>query len=44
VRYEHFRIGGQQIPLLELFTRRTEEIKAAGANAGSFKMLKPWNY
>ncbi|MCW1961462.1 PKD domain-containing protein [Chryseobacterium viscerum] len=38
--YEHFRIGGQQIPLLELFT--TEEYRQLlneGANAGDFKQV-----
>lgn len=39
--YKHFRIGGQQIPLLELFT--TTEYKQAvdlGANAGDFKLVR----
>jgi hypothetical protein len=38
VGYEHFRIGGQQIPLLELFTTQ-EYLKLVdgGANAGDFK-------
>lgn len=40
LRYEHFRIGGQQIPLLELFTTKEyEEALAAGANAGSFRLV-----
>lgn len=40
LRYEHFRIGGQQIPLLELFTTQDyEDALAAGANAGSFRLV-----
>jgi len=38
VGYEHFRIGGQQIPLLELFTTQEyRKLVDGGANAGDFK-------
>jgi len=38
VGYEHFRIGGQQIPLLELFTTQEyTKLVDGGANAGDFK-------
>jgi hypothetical protein len=40
IRYEHFRIGDQQIPLVELITAgEYTELIAAGANAGDFKLL-----
>jgi len=40
VRYEHFRIGGQQIPLVELITEEEyAELIAAGANAADFKLF-----
>lgn len=38
--YEHFRIGGQQIPLLELFTTQEyKQLLREGANAGDFKKV-----
>lgn len=40
VRYEHFRIGGQQIPLIELITEEEySELIAGGANAADFKLF-----
>lgn len=40
VGYEHFRIGGQQIPLLELFTTQEYlQLVNEGANAGDFKQV-----
>ncbi|MBO9690455.1 PKD domain-containing protein [Chryseobacterium sp.] len=39
--YKHFHIGGQQIPLLELFTTQEyNQLVAGGANAGDFKQIK----
>jgi hypothetical protein len=35
--YEHFRIGGKQVPLLELVTE--DEYKALGTNVEGFKLL-----
>lgn len=38
--YEHFRIGGQQVPLLELFTTQEyNQAVASGANAANFKQV-----
>lgn len=39
--YEHFRIGGQQIPLLELFTTQEyTQLVNEGANAADFKQVR----
>ncbi|MHA7822669.1 PKD domain-containing protein [Chryseobacterium arthrosphaerae] len=41
VKYEHFRIGGQQIPLLELYTTQEyDEATDAGVDPGSFKLVR----
>lgn len=37
LRYKHFRIGDQQIPLLELITQK--EYDALGSNVGGFKSI-----
>jgi len=40
VGYEHFRIDGQQIPLIELITEEEyAELTAAGVNAADFKLF-----
>jgi len=40
VGYDHFRIRGQQIPLLELFTvQEYRQLVSEGANAGDFKQV-----
>ncbi|OCA74515.1 PKD domain-containing protein [Chryseobacterium arthrosphaerae] len=41
VKYEHFRIGGQQIPLLELYTTQEyDEATDTGVDPGSFKLVR----
>ncbi|NIF06627.1 PKD domain-containing protein [Chryseobacterium sp. Tr-659] len=44
IRYEHFRIDGKQIPLLEMITEdEYNQLKSGGVNVGDFKLVKTIN-